>query len=722
MEEIKRCAWEGLQFQELHQGRDAGRYHQSCGTFSVSSSSRLYQLLGVDPEKFTITTVFYRSAHTFHHTGFGGMRGQVPEFPSLVRLILVRKETAETDMHRRQTPPSPMEFILPQVSGAISAEGFEFVSDRYSYQYGSQTNCVVRLFALNLGRFYLYTRVDILEEMEKLKVADTRTIKLYGGDFELRGFLHQLNLPNHTYRGKMSPGDLSYLGQLHTCFRNPDNISKCLTVYLQEDTNIMSDKFKGISKSHDRVKPFYQELCVSHPKLASLYKTLAYNSGQAINRVKVSNVLNEILESVITKEDFIEVFDSIISNYEQAHLSGNERYRYKVYDHEELVTELPSYSAKRKTALKNSATGAFNKMMQDIDFLIIDPEQHPLTYEAITSGKLALSTFFRKSEAYFTFNTIWDLWEEMLSKYPDITIELAETVKGRTTYEKDLMSYFYFILNTLPEFLENHTGKKWVCTPRLVNSASELEPPKQDDDRGVQKARSALTPIVDNEKCTVIVPYASLAIPGRQTTYCYSLNYNVLRRGLSINGDVCMSDLEIKLNGKDDYGLMFYTLTGSAQGRGYPTFLIIFEKLSSGVKVHFHRTHPMRSKDGDYNPISQWIKGCFKWMVGNVPYEKIKVQQGDLAFIESDKSSKFSEGNNVQMVNEYDSHAFADPVEFVVQEKTKENILGYIRVQKATVLDHPEHESRLVGAGVYELRQAKSWEASPKGVWSLRID
>jgi len=130
----------------------------------------------------------------------------------------------------------------------------------------------------------------------------------------------------------------------------------------------------------------------------------------------------------------------------------------------------------------------------------------------------------------------------------------------------------------------------------------------------------------------------------------------------------------------------------------------------------------MRSKDGDYNPISQWIKGCFKWMVGNVPYEKIKVQQGDLAFIESDKSSKFSEGNNVQMVNEYDSHAFADPVEFVVQEKTKENILGYIRVQKATVLDHPEHESRLVGAGVYELRQAKSWEASPKGVWSLRID
>jgi hypothetical protein len=42
--------------------------------------------------------------------------------------------------------------------------------------------------------------------------------------------------------------------------------------------------------------------------------------------------------------------------------------------------------------------------------------------------------------------------------YGEQAIELANEVKGRTTYEKDLMSYFYFVLYGLPEFLKKHTG------------------------------------------------------------------------------------------------------------------------------------------------------------------------------------------------------------------------------------------------------------------------
>jgi hypothetical protein len=261
------------------------------------------------------------------------------------------------------------------------------------------------------------------------------------------------------------------------------------------------------------------------------------------------------------------------------------------------------------------------------------------------------------------------------------------------------------------------TGKEWSCSPRLVNSANELDPPKEGE-TGTAKTRSALTPIVDNENCTVVVPYVAMHIPGYSTTYCYGLDYNLLETGFSFKGNVVTEEVE-KLNGRDNYGLMFYTLTGSSQGRGYPTFLIIFEEVKSGIRVHFHRTHPFRSKDGDYNPVHGWIRGCYKWMIGNVNYEKIRAQQGDLAFVEIEN---FPEGE-VTEVNSYDSHCFGSPVKFTpYTKKDKQNVLGYVQILEDTELNHTEHMTRKIPAGNYEIRQCRSWEANPKGIWSLRID
>ena len=281
------------------------------------------------------------------------------------------------------------------------------------------------------------------------------------------------------------------------------------------------------------------------------------------------------------------------------------------------------------------------------------------------------------------------------------------------------MSYFYFVLDRLPRYLKRHTGKDWKCYPKVINSSQELDPPKEGDN-GVAKSRSALTPIVDNEKNTVIVPYVSMAINGGYgTTYCYGLDYMVLEEGYTFQGNVVRNEVEKELNGRDDYGLMFYTLTGTAQGRGYPTFLIIFERLTSSTKVHFHRVHPSRSKDGSYSPINIWTKGCYNWMVGNIPYNKIKAQQGDLAFVSIDKLPD----GETKPVTSYDHHTFAVPVPFVeYTKKEKSNVLGYVNIGIDTSLTHTEHMKRNIPAGLYEIRQCRSWEANPKGVWSLRID
>jgi hypothetical protein len=440
---------------------------------------------------------------------------------------------------------------------------------------------------------------------------------------------------------------------------------------------------------------------------------IALCANRSYNNVKLSVVFNLLFETINSKEEFLRVI-SEINEKAGDDLETNPFEFLKNHD---------TYKRQRKKALAATGNRAFSKLMEEFDSLKINEKQFPKISALIKEGKIPLSTFFRKSEQYFILNDNWSLWEEMLKRgYEEEVIKLANEVCGRTTYEKDLMSYFYFILHALPDYLKKHTGVKWTCSPRIVNSQNELEPPS-DDGTGTRRERSALTPIVNNDARNVIVPYASLAIGGsRGTTYCYSHTYNILTRGFSFNGNTCTVDIEEKLNGKDDYGLMFYTLTGSVQGRGYPSFLIIFERRSTGTHVHFHRTHPSRSKDGDYNPVHNWIRSCYGWMIGNVNKSLIKYQQGDLAFIstnsDEEKSLNFSE-----YVTKYDNHEFNKPVGFAKYEKKeKSNILGYVRLIEPTTLQHHEHEHVLMTEGTYCLRQCRSWEANPQGVWSLRID
>jgi len=494
-----------------------------------------------------------------------------------------------------------------------------------------------------------------------------------------------------------------------------DDISNVFKYLLARNQLIdPQSKRSGISKLWDsNFKPILTDLRARFPMEYALFNSIANYTGKTVNGVKCSTVFNSHFANVKTVDEIVAMMRAYYSEGNRLPSWGYQD------DASDWYSSTPVFAELRKEALKKTTHRAFNKLMQDIEFLTIKPEDFPRTYKAITDGDLPLGAFFRKQEQYFLLNDNWELWEEMLEKHYDVACALGKAVAPRTTYEKDLMSYFYFVLRELPEYLEQHTGYKWTCIPKLVDSQDELEPPKEEAN-GITKRRSALTPIVDNEMHAVTVPYASLAIPGRQTTYCYSHDYHVLRRGMSFMGNAVMKDLEEKLNGRDDYGLMFYTLTGSMQGRGYPTFLIIFERRKSGTVVHFHRTHPSRSKDGDYNPVHNWTKVCYNWMIGNVPREAIVAQQGDLAFV------KFEDGDKksfTEIVKAYDSHIFDGVVTFAsVSDKSKGNILGYIKVDEDNWLRHLEHEDVLVPAGVYEVRQCRSWEANPKGVWSLRID
>jgi hypothetical protein len=174
---------------------------------------------------------------------------------------------------------------------------------------------------------------------------------------------------------------------------------------------------------------------------------------------------------------------------------------------------------------------------------------------------------------------------------------------------------------------------------------------------------------------------------------------------------------------------MYFTLNGTSTASGYPTFLIIFERLKAKPKkgkrtvVHFHRVRPCRSKDRVIVPGNELIKACYAYMAGNIQASEIVAQQGDLMLRAVDKPKDVVLRQNGEKIT-FESHTFVGPLSMYPGASKKQgNRLGYVHAPTGLQLTHPEHEDtdRLPG-GWYEVLRAKSYENNPTGIWSLTID
>jgi hypothetical protein len=552
--------------------------------------------------------------------------------------------------------------------------------------------------------------MDVAELVFGLHVNEKGNLEIEGREFgsfpAIETFVNDRYGESQNGRFEFTNEDLGNLYNLHVGERSYNNM---LHAAAEACDYVSTDALKkpGLTKLYkDKLKALGEELFEAREyKAWSAFRTLLKSGGKSEDKVKISVVVNHEFADVVTVDDL--------------------KAKLKVYM-EGGVRAFDFFSEKRKEIVKKDTSKAIRKRVADLDEIEIDQERYPLTYAALTDGSIPLTCIFPAGETYFLINDNWDLWEAMLAQFPEETKKIAQNAGARKQYERDVMSYFYLVLHALPEYLNRHTGHEWTCSPRLVESQYELEPEAVEEDRNVIKRRSALTPVADNNKHHVVVPYCSMVVYGRMTTYAYAHSYHLLERGMVFDGNVVSREIEEKLNGKDDYGLMFYTLTGSYTNRGYPTFLIIFERLKrkGKTRVHFHRVHPMRSKDGDRNPISNWIRVSYKWMIGNVSSDDVEFQQGDLAFVrlsgQRAENVKFDEAVEV---TDCDSHCFTKPVKFVKYEGKKKHVLGHIRIdENGLKLEHPEHDNVATKTGIFEVRQARSWEANPKGIWTLNFD
>lgn len=377
------------------------------------------------------------------------------------------------------------------------------------------------------------------------------------------------------------------------------------------------------------------------------------------------------------------------------------------------------------------------------DGLGVTVEKHPLLRAAIEGGNIPTGVFNQPNKQ--PVNREFALWERALAQpgWAEILYKIAANASSRSTYEKDITPYLMFLFK-LSEYLDKHAprpkvGRKqptWKAMPTFVNSSGQLEIDEADENTGTIKRRSAFTPVADNETGVVTCPYVAVHIGGVRAQWCYAQQFHIFTEGFSdpVSKGIVLRDYEPKLNGRDDYGLCFYTLIGTDTATGYPTFLIIFERLADKTRVHFHRVRPQRSKNGVTTPACELIEACYQYMAGNIPASEITAQQGDMIYLKCstdplETKAKMSDPIDSPALG-FESHNHVAKAEGEVvrlypsEAKTPANRLGFLKVPTSGIaVRHPEHEDIAnLDGGWYEIRRARSWEANPTAIWSRTID
>lgn len=519
-----------------------------------------------------------------------------------------------------------------------------------------------------------------------------------------------------------------------------DDVNKAWEIWLEPQVGSVDTKSIGSIEKKKNIATNLEKLKEEKKYLYYFYQWL---HGSKVNK-GVSN--NQLLAAWLKTvgEDYSKIVEGLEKVITNAHVDlSDQKYPYHepIPSKKDLCLRFDEAAEKDREKRENKEWYLRKTNAEKADGLGCTEASYPLTHAAIAAGELPLNVFHDPNDKLKAVNTEWALWEKAFQRegWKDVLCSIATDASRRTTYEKDITPYITFLFK-IEKYLDRHAPRPkpskrtknkigWKAMPKYVESQWDLEM-EAADENGTVKRRSALTPLPDNEKGIIEVPYAAIAIHGRQTTYCYSQYYILFEEGtLDYETDTpVVNELEEKLNGRDDYGLMYYTLTGSPTNRGYPTFLTIFERRSDYTHVHFHRVHPNKYKDGRPVPACRLVEECYRYMAGNVRAEEIHSQQGDMIFIRCEEPQKWDE-SEMKGITEFESHAFVvpegKPPVMLLENKSKsiKNRLGHILAKDDFVVAHPEHEYLTnMPSGWYEVRRCKSWEANPTAVWSFTID
>jgi hypothetical protein len=488
----------------------------------------------------------------------------------------------------------------------------------------------------------------------------------------------------------------------------------------------------GPKKVFKQKQALLQELAEKAPSWYALLQLLC--SDKTEKKVTNNQLIAAFLEQVSTLEEVVGALLKAL------HWITQQENKYGWYEVRSVLEQLPG--AQEKLAEKAQAVHWTQQQEAVKQAAILGiTEATPVLQQVIQNQQVRVSVFHEPGQVDTPVNREYVLIEQALNQWPETILAILEKAATRTTYTKAITPYLAFLYK-LPVYLQRHAPRSpespWFCTPKLVDTTWELEM-GEGDEQGTTTKRSALTPVVNNLTGEVIVPYAAIRIAGEQTSYCYSERYYVQEAMHSdpLGLGVFTRDLAEKLNGRDDYGMMFYTLTGTPSNRGYPAFLVIFERLqvpqpgslphgkSISTRVHLHRVKPCRFKNQHPVPSDMLIEECYRYMAGNIQASEILAQQGDL-LLKAGKPGKVV--GETYPIASFENHSFQShvpdhPVLFTeAAAKDRDNLLGWLQADASFSMPHPEHEHIHLPAGTYALLRCKSFERNPIGSFRRYVD
>jgi hypothetical protein len=525
-----------------------------------------------------------------------------------------------------------------------------------------------------------------------------------------------------------------------------DGIDRWWTIFLNHQPAVKSPDTKGLSSvlTKKANKPCFEKLEADYPVEWRFLTWLM--SGRTADKFKNNDFIKAMFEEQGFDADKIAAeIQRVMKNPGKITASTGHWEKETYFDTRRKIVQ--SFGSSAEVIRVVEAKTDFRKRKTNegkAEGLGIDPDIYPKLHAAVVAGDIPASVFANPDGT--PLNREFVLWERALNQkgWAETIYSIAQDAGRRSTYEKDVTPYLAFLFKLGP-YLDRHTPgrKKWSCKPKYVESEWELEMGNDGEganDNGTTKRRSAFTPVADNDTRVVEVPYVAVCVTGQVSQWCYSKEYYVFEEMMidPISKGVVVNEVEEKLNGRDDYGLMFYTLNGTATATGYPTFLIIFERREQdggSTFVHFHRVHPKRKNNGQWTPACNLIEKVYQYMAGDVPATDVKAQQGDMIYIAHGNDpikagAKVEEEVKAARALNFESHnhiALGEGQEvklYVSTAKTPKNRLGFIEVgEGGMAVRHPEHDDiDYLSPGWYEVRRCRSWEANPRAIWSLTID
>lgn len=345
----------------------------------------------------------------------------------------------------------------------------------------------------------------------------------------------------------------------------------------------------------------------------------------------------------------------------------------------------------------------------------VSREKHPLLWQAFADGMDSKILYMPEHGGKTPINREFRLWETMFRRgHGEEIKEIVDYVASRVNYSRRITQYFAAMLR-LEAWLDRYAPREggWRVNPKIVTTTSD----ELQETEGVSKRRSAMTPTVHDG--VVLLPFVTI----RESGGCaYSEEYVISDVGVrdiaTRHGGVFDVPFEEKLNGRDDYGLLYYTLTGTTEFSGYPTFLIILEHLEGRKRVHFHRVSPCRRIGGQDTATPDLIPRCYQYMTGNIPASEIDFQQGDLIFVRDHGKPLV----DPILVDQYEGHAFDPPILHVAGDG-EGNFLGTLEAKERWSLLHQEHAAhRDLPPGRWKLYRCKSFERNPTGSFRRFVD